>query len=87
MIFVGLMWDGGTVGRCVAWLFQQTIVPLFVELIWRVLNPRNILGFNLLRSLSKQSSHFTMENTVIGIIGMGGMGKMYARRISSAGWK
>lgn len=28
-----------------------------------------------------------MENTIIGIIGMGDMGKMYARRISDAGWR
>jgi prephenate dehydrogenase (NADP+) len=28
-----------------------------------------------------------MEDTTIGIIGMGDMGKMYARRISEAGWK
>jgi len=28
-----------------------------------------------------------MEQTTIGIIGMGDMGKMYARRISEAGWK
>jgi hypothetical protein len=27
------------------------------------------------------------ENFVIGIIGMGDMGKMYARRLSSAGWR
>jgi len=28
-----------------------------------------------------------MENFVIGIIGMGDMGKMYARRLSDAGWR
>ncbi|KAJ8112133.1 hypothetical protein ONZ43_g5465 [Nemania bipapillata] len=28
-----------------------------------------------------------MENFIIGIIGMGDMGKMYARRLSDAGWK
>jgi prephenate dehydrogenase (NADP+) len=28
-----------------------------------------------------------MENFVVGIIGMGDMGKMYARRISDAGWR
>ncbi|CAD6566408.1 MAG: prephenate dehydrogenase (NADP(+)) [Alectoria sarmentosa] len=28
-----------------------------------------------------------MENTTVGIIGMGDMGKMYARRISAAGWR
>lgn len=28
-----------------------------------------------------------MENTTVGIIGMGDMGKMYARRISDAGWR
>lgn len=27
-----------------------------------------------------------MNNTVVGIIGMGDMGKMYARRIADAGW-
>jgi hypothetical protein len=30
----------------------------------------------------------TMENTKsIGMIGMGDMGKMYSRRLSTAGWK
>lgn len=29
----------------------------------------------------------SMEDTTVGIIGMGDMGKMYARRISEAGWK
>jgi len=28
-----------------------------------------------------------MEGFVIGLIGMGDMGKMYARRLSSAGWR
>lgn len=28
-----------------------------------------------------------MEGFVIGIIGMGDMGKMYARRLSAAGWR
>ena len=29
----------------------------------------------------------TMVNMVVGIIGMGDMGKMYARKISTAGWR
>jgi len=28
-----------------------------------------------------------MENFVVGIIGMGDMGKMYTRRLSDAGWR
>jgi len=28
-----------------------------------------------------------MADAVVGIIGMGDMGKMYARRISQAGWR
>lgn len=28
-----------------------------------------------------------MDNFIIGIIGMGDMGKMYARRLSDAGWR
>ena len=28
-----------------------------------------------------------IKNAVVGIIGMGDMGKMYARRISNAGWR
>jgi prephenate dehydrogenase (NADP+) len=28
-----------------------------------------------------------MRDFIIGIIGMGDMGKMYARRLSDAGWK
>ena len=28
-----------------------------------------------------------MDKMVIGIIGMGEMGKMYARRLSTAGWR
>lgn len=27
------------------------------------------------------------ESFVVGLIGMGDMGKMYARRLSSAGWR
>lgn len=35
-----------------------------------------------------QEQNFTMEDgKSVGIIGMGDMGKMYARRLSSAGWK
>ena len=30
---------------------------------------------------------FTMGDAVVGIIGMGDMGKMYARKISDAGWR
>jgi phosphoglycerate dehydrogenase-like enzyme len=29
----------------------------------------------------------TMGDAIVGIIGMGDMGKMYARRISKAGWR
>jgi prephenate dehydrogenase (NADP+) len=29
----------------------------------------------------------TKENASIGIIGMGDMGKMYAQRLSQAGWR
>ena len=32
-------------------------------------------------------SSVTMENIAVGIIGMGEMGKMYARRLSAAGWR
>jgi prephenate dehydrogenase (NADP+) len=28
-----------------------------------------------------------MDDFVVGIIGMGDMGKMYARRLSDAGWR
>ncbi len=28
-----------------------------------------------------------MDTFVVGIIGMGDMGKMYARRLSAAGWR
>lgn len=28
-----------------------------------------------------------MEGFVVGLIGMGDMGKMYAQRLSAAGWK
>jgi|UniRef100_A0A0D2Y5E2 prephenate dehydrogenase (NADP+) len=28
-----------------------------------------------------------MENFVVGLIGMGDMGKMYAERLSAAGWR
>lgn len=30
---------------------------------------------------------FTKENAMIGIIGMGDMGKMYASLLSQAGWR
>lgn len=29
----------------------------------------------------------SMEGFVVGLIGMGDMGRMYARRLSSAGWR
>lgn len=32
--------------------------------------------------IPKEMEHFT-----VGIIGMGDMGKMYARRLSAAGWR
>ena len=32
-------------------------------------------------------SRAKMEHISVGIIGMGDMGKMYARRISDAGWR
>lgn len=35
---------------------------------------------------NKMKEHETKE-TVVGIIGMGDMGKMYARQISDAGWR
>jgi prephenate dehydrogenase (NADP+) len=28
-----------------------------------------------------------MEDFIVGLIGMGDMGKMYARRLSAAGWR
>jgi prephenate dehydrogenase (NADP+) len=28
-----------------------------------------------------------MENFIVGLIGMGDMGRMYAHRLSSAGWR
>ena len=28
-----------------------------------------------------------MEGFIVGLIGMGDMGKMYARRLSAAGWR
>ena len=31
--------------------------------------------------------HGIMDSFVVGIIGMGDMGKMYARRLSDAGWR
>lgn len=37
---------------------------------------------------SCQQQHiFTMGDAVVGIIGMGDMGKMYTRRLSEAGWR
>lgn len=38
---------------------------------------------------ASQTPHVSqdMEGFVVGIIGMGDMGKMYARRLSAAGWR
>ncbi|CRK32834.1 hypothetical protein BN1708_016160 [Verticillium longisporum] len=36
---------------------------------------------------SAQSRPAGMESFVVGLIGMGDMGKMYAQRLSAAGWK
>lgn len=38
---------------------------------------------------SNQDSHPVpgMEDFVVGIIGLGDMGKMYAKRLSAAGWR
>ncbi len=38
-------------------------------------------------TLESSGASPAMEETVIGIIGMGLMGKMYARRLSDAGWR
>ena len=50
-----------------------------------------VSGFNLVRGFI--SSGIDMANTMdfnnftVGVIGMGDMGKMYARRLSDAGWR
>jgi len=36
---------------------------------------------------SKPYRNENMENFVVGIIGMGDMGRVYARRLSDAGWR
>jgi prephenate dehydrogenase (NADP+) len=33
------------------------------------------------------ASSVDMESIAVGIIGMGDMGKLYARRLSAAGWR
>ncbi|RKU48134.1 prephenate dehydrogenase (NADP(+)) [Coniochaeta pulveracea] len=38
-------------------------------------------------SAASQAIPATMENFTVGLIGMGDMGKMYARRLSAAGWR
>ena len=42
---------------------------------------------NWINSIGSYEFTANMENTTVGIIGMGDMGKMYARRISDAGWR
>ena len=42
---------------------------------------------NGIRNGAPTPGHGVMANKVIGIIGMGDMGKMYARRIGAAGWR
>jgi len=37
--------------------------------------------------MASQDLATSMEGFVIGIIGMGDMGKMYAKRLSAAGWR
>jgi phosphoglycerate dehydrogenase-like enzyme len=42
---------------------------------------------NWINSVGSYEYTANMQDTVVGIIGMGDMGKMYARRISDAGWR
>ena len=42
---------------------------------------------NTINSMGFYNHTAKMENITIGIIGMGDMGKMYARRISDTGWR
>ena len=39
------------------------------------------------RSPANEEVDRIMANTTIGMIGMGDMGKMYAKRMSDAGWR
>lgn len=68
-----------------SWLCDRTYLRRFVGDRWAehgVLLYLNILFFSTARrDLS------IMENFIVGIIGLGDMGKMYARRLSAAGWK
>jgi hypothetical protein len=47
-------------------------------------HPRLARSFERMASKNLSSS---LDGFVIGIIGMGDMGKMYARRLSDAGWR
>ena len=38
-------------------------------------------------STASDPAQLGMENFVVGLIGMGDMGKMYAERLSAAGWR
>ena len=39
------------------------------------------------RSPANEESDRNMANTIVGMIGMGDMGKMYAKKMSNAGWR
>lgn len=38
-------------------------------------------------AMASKALHSSLDGFVIGVIGMGDMGKMYARRLSDAGWR
>lgn len=57
-------------------MFLHALLPLFEAAMIEWINTSGSYEFTT-----------NMENVIVGIIGMGDMGKMYARRISDAGWR
>jgi hypothetical protein len=64
--------------------------PRFDDVIWErgtclVSSSLSVSGQE--KTASAMATFTGAEDFVIGLIGMGDMGKMYARRLSSAGWR
>lgn len=62
-------------------------MPQYAAIISCRLSSEPLEGADLSVRTTKPNMPADMDQTVIGIIGMGLMGKMYARKLSAAGWR
>jgi prephenate dehydrogenase (NADP+) len=52
-----------------------------------VINTYPLIPLEYFGAMASKALHDSLDGFVIGVIGMGDMGKMYARRLSDAGWR